>query len=95
MNYKALEGDANGDGNVDGTDFNIWSANKFTCGTDWTTGDFNGDGCSDGADFGIWNINKFTSVPLASVGEAAVPEPTSAGLALLMACLVVLRVRQK
>ena len=95
LNYKALEGDANGDGNVDGTDFNIWNAHRFTCGTDWTTGDFNGDGCSDGADFGIWNINKFTSVPLASVGEATVPEPTSAGLALLMACLVVLRVRQK
>ncbi len=44
MNYKALPGDANGDGTVDGIDFVIWNAHKFTFGTNWTTGDFNGDG---------------------------------------------------
>ena len=72
LNYKALPGDANGDGTVDGQDFIIWNANKFTGGTDWITGDFNGDGVTDGQDFIIWNANKFTSVPL---GIVTVPEP--------------------
>ncbi len=83
LNYRALPGDANGDGDVDGSDFGLWNANKFTCGTDWTTGDFNGDGCSDGSDFGIWNANKFTGIDLGRPGPGLsnrfqgqlVPEP--------------------
>ncbi len=70
-NYFAIAGDANGDGFVDGSDFNIWNENKFTSGTDWLTGDFNSDGVTDGSDFNIWNENKFTSV------TQQVPEPTS------------------
>ena len=58
----ALPGDANLDGVVDGSDFGIWNANKFTSGRGWLTGDFNGDGITDGSDFGIWNAHKFTSV---------------------------------
>ena len=54
-----LPGDANRDGYVDGSDFNVWNANKFRTGTDWSTGDFNGDGVTDGSDFNIWNANKF------------------------------------
>lgn len=64
LNYRSLIGDANGDGFVDGTDFGIWNANKFTAGTNWTTGDFNCDGVTDGTDFGLWNANKFTGVGL-------------------------------
>ena len=71
-NYRALPGDANGDLVVDISDFNLWNANKFTIGTDWTTGDFNGDGLTDISDFNVWNTNKFTSV----IGNLrAVPEP--------------------
>ena len=96
LNYKALPGDANGDGSVDGSDFGIWNANKFLAGTDWTTGDFNGDGSTDGSDFGIWNVNKFTSVSLARSGGnfalSAVPEPTC-GAILLAGVLAVIRRR--
>ena len=80
--YFALEGDANGDGNVDGSDFVIWNDNKFTSGTDWSTGDFNNDGLTDGQDFVLWNNNKFTSVP-DLLRVPAVPEPTFMFWALL------------
>ncbi len=76
VSYFAVPGDANGDGFVDTSDFNIWNANRFTLGTDWTSGDFNGDGLTDTADFNLWNRNRFTSVPLPA---AAVPEPSSWG----------------
>lgn len=56
-----LPGDANLDGTVDGPDFNIWNANKFTTGSGWCGGDFSADGVTDGSDFNIWNANKFTS----------------------------------
>ena len=56
-----LFGDANLDGSVDGTDFNIWNANKFSADTAWCGGDFNADGATDGTDFNIWNSAKFQS----------------------------------
>lgn len=75
-------GDANLDGVVDGTDFGLWNANKFTSTGKWSQGDFNVDGVSDGSDFGLWNANKFTS----SDGSL-VPEPTAA-LCLAIGCAV-------
>ncbi len=54
-------GDANLDGVVDGSDFGIWNANKFTFVAAWSAGDFDANGAVDGSDFGIWNGNKFTS----------------------------------
>ena len=51
--------DGNLDGVVDGSDFNIWNANKFTIIAAWSAGDFNADGVVDGSDFNIWNANKF------------------------------------
>lgn len=77
-----LFGDANLDGVVDGSDFNVWNSYKFTTGTGWASGDFNGDGSTDGSDFGIWNSWKFQS---GSGGALRlVPEPASsfAGLVL-------------
>lgn len=65
-------GDANLDGVVDGSDFGIWNANKFTEAAAWCRGDFNADGVIDGSDFGLWNGNKFTS---SDHGSSAVPEP--------------------
>ncbi len=63
LNLKqTLFGDADLNFSVDGSDFGIWNANKFTSGTDWCRGDFNADGASDGSDFGVWNANKFQSV---------------------------------
>ena len=52
-------GDANLDGVVDGSDFGIWNAHKFTINPAWTAGDFSADGSVDGTDFGLWNVHKF------------------------------------
>jgi hypothetical protein len=79
LNYKALGGDANGDGFVDGIDFNTWNAHKFGPG-DWLDGDFDNNGFVDGADFAIWNLHKFTGVDLSI---PPVPEPSSLSLVLI------------
>ncbi len=68
-----LYGDANLDGTVDTSDFNLWNANKFTVTSGWCSGDFTADGVVDIADFNRWNANKFTQSTAASV-----PEPNSA-----------------
>jgi GEVED domain/FG-GAP-like repeat len=54
-------GDANLDGAVDVSDYNLWNAAKFTSNTNWCHGNFNADGVIDGTDFGLWNSNKFAS----------------------------------
>lgn len=72
-------GDANLDGVVDGSDFGIWNAHKFTSTPAWCSGDFDANGGVDGSDFGLWNANKFT----ASDGDAVVPEPAFAWLLVL------------
>ncbi len=69
-----LPGDANLDSYVDGLDFIIWNAHKFTSTAAWCSGDFNADGFVDGLDFIIWNAHKFTS---ADAGVRSVPEPGS------------------
>lgn len=70
-----LPGDANLDGSVDGQDFLVWNANKFTSTAAWCAGDFNADGIVDGPDFLIWNAFKFQS----SDGTA-IESPTHARL---------------
>ena len=74
-------GDANLDGSVDVTDFNLWNSANFTANSRWDLGDFNGDGVTDTSDFNLWNTNNFTSSDI-----AAVPEPT--GWSLLIFGLV-------
>ena len=83
-----LRGDANLDGVVDASDFNIWNGNKFTIQTGWCNGDFNANGFVDISDFNIWNANKFTSSR-----PAAVPEPTASGLLLTAFSLLIARAR--
>ncbi len=73
-----LPGDANLDGLVDASDFNVWNQNKFSTGAGWCAGDFNIDGAIDTSDFNIWNNFKFRSS-----GSIMVPEPTAISLALL------------
>ncbi len=74
-----IVGDANLDGFVDVSDFNIWNNNKFTNTAKWSQADFNADGVTDVPDFNLWNNTKFTSS-----GTAAVPEPGSLSLVLLL-----------
>jgi hypothetical protein len=84
-----LHGDANLDGSVDGSDFGVWNANKFTGVAAWCSGDFTADGVVDGSDFGIWNAHKFQSAD----GVSAVPEPGVAAL-LVFALAKGLRLRR-
>ena len=65
-----LLGDANLDGVVDGQDFIIWNANKFTFTSAWSQGDFNADGTTDGQDFVIWNMFKFQESDEEEAGPA-------------------------
>lgn len=86
-----LVGDANLDGNVDGSDFGIWNANKFTSTAAWCRGDFNANGNVDGSDFGQWNANKFRT---ANDGIRLIPEPAGLGpifIGLLASILRLLR----
>ncbi|MEM7313001.1 MAG: PEP-CTERM sorting domain-containing protein, partial [Planctomycetota bacterium] len=73
-----LYGDANLDGSVDVSDFNLWNTNKFTATAAWSGADFNADGFVDVSDFNTWNANKFQSAD----SPAAVPEPTGTVLLL-------------
>ncbi len=70
-----LPGDANLDGVVDNSDFNLWNSHKFTADAGWCGGDFNADGVADGSDFNVWNANKFRSA--LNRGPGTVPEPSS------------------
>ncbi len=56
-----LPGDANLNGVVDTSDFNIFNANKFTETAAWCLADFNADGVTDTSDFNIFNSNRFTA----------------------------------
>ena len=56
-----LPGDANLDGFVDASDFNLWNQSRFQDIAAFCSGDFNTDGVVDGSDFNVWNENRFTS----------------------------------
>jgi len=73
-----LLGDANLDGRVNGTDFDIWFANRFASTTDWSRGDFNADGTVNDTDFSIWALSA-----------TAVPEPASLVM-ILSGCVLLL-----
>ncbi len=72
-------GDANLDGSVDVSDFNVWNESKLSSTLRWSQGDFNGDGVNDTSDFNFWNDNKF----LASDAPVSVPEPSGTLMFLL------------
>ena len=69
-----LPGDANLDGFVNGADFIVWNANKFTNQASWCSGDFNADGAINGADFILWNANKFTTADTVQVMPGSTPQ---------------------
>jgi hypothetical protein len=75
---RLLDGDANGDGTVNGADLNtvLSNFNKTFSGDAWAEGDFNGDGTVNGADLNTV-LSHFNQS--ASVG-AAVPEPSTFAL---------------
>ena len=73
-----LLGDANLDGKVNGTDFNLMAANfNQAVSNGWDKGDFNYDGAVNGSDFVLMadNFNQFASI------AAAVPAPDPSPIA--------------
>lgn len=76
---NVLPGDADFDGDVDGTDFLHWQRGYGTVSD--MAADFNGDAMVDDLDFAIWENNYGMSSPLSSVNS--VPEPAT----LLLLCL--------
>lgn len=85
-----LPGDANLDGFVDVTDFNIWNTSNFTETPAWCSGDFTADGFVDVSDFNVWNINNFTSSD-----ATLVPEPGATTIATWFVMLTACRFRRK
>ena len=90
-NLFALEGDADGDIDIDITDFNILASNFDDTGAnsainDWTTADLDADGDVDITDFNFLAAN-FADTGYGGVSGGQVPEP-AAGLILVMGCLL-------
>ena len=56
-----LGADANLDGFVDISDFNVWNQHNFNSIPSFCSGDFNADGHIDVGDFMLWNNFKFQS----------------------------------
>jgi hypothetical protein len=75
-----IPGDFNHDQSVDGEDLSVWSGG-FSSGP---AGDADGDGDADGNDLLIWQRNVGSGTSASHIG-VAVPEPTSALLATLLA----------
>jgi autotransporter-associated beta strand protein len=85
VRYTAY-GDANLDGIVDTTDFNLLAANFSGTGKRWSQADFNYDGSTDTVDFNLLASNFAAVVPGTPAGAslgALVPEPASMSLVLL------------
>ncbi len=86
-----LPGDFDKNGVVDGNDFLAWQANFGTTeGATQAQGDANGDGAVDGSDFLIWQTGFGGE---AGAGAGAVPEPTTAVIALLAGLFLACRRR--
>ena len=75
-----FRGDANLDGSVDVSDFNIWNSHRLSLSLAWDSGDFNGDGAVDASDFNVWNSHRLMS---SAGAPAAVPEPASLWLSFI------------
>lgn len=76
--------DFDGDGDVDGSDFLAWQTG-FGSGSTLAQGDANGDGNVDAADFSIWESQFGNISGGGSLAGAAVPEPGTLALLVLMA----------
>ena len=98
-NLFALEGDADGDIDIDITDFNILASHFDDTGAnsatnDWTTADFDADGDIDITDFNFLAAN-FSDAGYAEVTTGQVPEPSTTVLMLAGVISLYLGMRRK
>jgi hypothetical protein len=75
---KILQGDANGDGKVDGVDFSIWLSHYGQSLTGASSGDFNTSGKVDGVDFALW-LSNYGKTPTNSQTPTTAPTNTPSG----------------
>ena len=95
-NLFALEGDADGDKDIDITDFNILASNFDDIGAnsdtnDWTTADFDLDGDIDITDFNFLAANFADTGYISGPAGGQVPEPTAIMLLLIGSLVWTLR----
>ena len=76
-----LVGDANGDHQVNGSDYIAW-ADHYNQAGNYAQGDFNRDGVVNGADYILWADNYLASF-VGGTPPLAVPEPATGTLALI------------
>ncbi len=81
--FTAIPGDGNLNGDVEAGDYTIWANNFATSTPAFTVGDYNGDGSVDAADYTLWANNFGMMVAAPSGPAAAVPEPSTFGLAIV------------
>jgi hypothetical protein len=97
LNSVAPAGDYNGDGTVDGADYNTWRASYGTETVLHGTGaDGNFDGVVDAVDYTVWRntVTAEGAGGLASPLPFAVPEPGALALVATVAALGIPRVRR-
>lgn len=81
--------DFDGDGDVDGADFLAWQRGFGTLsGATSSQGDANNDGAVDAADLDVWQSQFGNASASAASSHAAIPEPSSAVLALFATLIV-------
>jgi hypothetical protein len=85
LNSTARPGDFDGDGDVDANDYNVWRTTFGTSTIIYGSGaDGNYNGVIDAADYVVWR-NDFVAGGGAGLAVPAVPEPTTAALAAIVA----------
>jgi hypothetical protein len=95
--FVTLPGDYNGDGVVNGTDYQTWRSNLGD--TAGLAADGDGSGVVDAADYVVWRKNvgrtwQDLAAGSGAVASGAIPEPSTAALAALASLCVLARRRR-
>ena len=84
LSVAGMVGDYNRSGDIDAADYVVWRKTMSQSGPALAA-DGNNNGVIDGADFAVWRANFGNSSGIGSgTSPAAIPEPTTFALALLL-----------
>lgn len=84
---EVIAGDYDADGDVDDADYAVWVANLGATSGTGLAADGNDDNVVDAADYTVWRDNLGNTVHTLGAGSVSVPEPTTGGLACLLAAV--------